>query len=92
VLDAISEMEDTEVEFLDSCIVRPSLPRYVLPDAMVSDTTNQEVDKERDAEDGNCHVKPRKLGTGNARVEPPKRTYPEQKDNAALPRLQPIEA
>jgi hypothetical protein len=50
-----------KAELLGSCIVRASLPRNVLFNPVVNDTTKQEVDEKRDAEDGNCHVKPRKV-------------------------------
>jgi hypothetical protein len=61
ILDATAKVEVPKTGSLGGCIVPASLPLDVLPDAVLNDAANQKVDKKRESQDGDSHVKPGKV-------------------------------
>jgi hypothetical protein len=73
------------IAFSCFCVIDSALPCDSLSDAVVDDAANEKVDKERDAENRDCCVGSREVGTGNSRVETPERPDPDDEKCAALP-------
>src|ERR1700722_13702811 len=59
---------------------------------MLIDAAKKHVDEEWYAQYGDCYVEGWKVRARNAGVEAPERPNPDEKDNASLPWLQPVEA
>src|SRR5579862_1829933 len=73
------------IAFSGFCVVASALPCDAFSDAVVDDAPNEKADEERDAENRDCYVGSREVGTGDTRVETPERPDPDDEKCSALP-------